>query len=92
LPPATISRGPRSCFLVSTAAGDDFLKFAAEASKSGLPGPGIAYRSNSSPDSLSVSGGPDTEFGENVTQMRVHRVRGDVKPLGDLTVGRAADN
>ncbi|HEX4093257.1 MAG TPA: hypothetical protein VHZ33_31440 [Trebonia sp.] len=50
-----ISSGPRSRRLVSTAAGDDFLKLAAEASNSGLPGPGIAHWSNSSPDSLSVS-------------------------------------
>ena len=27
-----------------------------------------------------------------MAQVRVHRVRGDVKLLGDLTVGRAADN
>jgi hypothetical protein len=36
--------------------------------------------------------GPDTELGENMAQVRVHRVCGDVKPLGDLTVGRALDN
>ena len=49
-----ISRGPRSCFLVSTAAGDDFLKLAAEASKSGLPGPGIAHlvRSCAPPEAI----------------------------------------
>ena len=58
MPPATISSGPRSRFLVSTAAGDDFLKFAAEASKSGWPGPGIAHLSNSSLDSPSLSALP----------------------------------
>jgi hypothetical protein len=36
--------------------------------------------------------GPDAEFGEDVAQVRVHRVRGDIKPLGDLTVGRALGN
>ena len=33
--------------------------------------------------------GPDAELGEDVAQVRVHRVRGNVQPLGDLTVGRA---
>ena len=33
--------------------------------------------------------GPDAELGENVAQVRVHRVHGNVEPLGDLTVGNA---
>jgi hypothetical protein len=36
--------------------------------------------------------GPDAELGEDVAQVRVHRVRGDVKPLRDLTVGCALDD
>jgi hypothetical protein len=36
-------QGAAVLFVVSTAAGDDFLKFAAEVSNRGLPGPGIAY-------------------------------------------------
>src|SRR5690242_3242893 len=36
--------------------------------------------------------GPDTELGEDVAQVGVHRVRGDVKLLGYLTVGRALDD
>ena len=47
-----MSSGPRSSILVSTAAGEVFLKFAAEASNSGWPGPGMAHLSNSACDSV----------------------------------------
>jgi hypothetical protein len=36
--------------------------------------------------------GPDAELAENVAQVRVHRVRGEVKLLGDLAICRALDN
>jgi hypothetical protein len=36
--------------------------------------------------------GPDTELGEDVAQVGIHRVGGDVKLLGYLTVGRALDD
>ena len=36
--------------------------------------------------------GPDAELGEDMAQVRVNRVRGDVELLGDLAICRALDN
>ena len=53
LPPMIRSSGPRAELSVSTLAGECGLKFAAAASNSGLPGAGIAQRSNRLSDSSS---------------------------------------
>ena len=57
-PPMISSSGPRPSLSVSTLAGECSEKFAAAASNSGLPGAGMAHRSNSASDSSSLTALP----------------------------------